>query len=430
MMEKLKTVALALLVMLSLLQSYMLSYSYPQPEQPVTEAEYVKTEMLGSQATLDEMLFPDQIVVHLGNQQHTVLYPLDRQYTEIVNTVKQRNMEGLRKNSVSALGINWEDVRMKRPGVEVRFRDGLPLSVLKRIMQIKGDVPVDNDVITRIWIFAQTDHEVRTILFTDTSNVVYEVTKADYTTKDIEERFVGPVGTQHIPYKLFQSDIYLPQKPFPMMAYTMGVSQLTVDQLKRTFFVDPAVTRNLTERDGSEIYTDSKRGLQLKNEQHWMTYSDPVAPATDNRIDYLGGLLTAVQFINQHGGWNGSYGVQRVPERFLPGSQAYVFRQYFGSFPVINPRHENIGFMKITLQKDIVSGYERSTVSLEPKTMTSKDGSLAGGEILDAKLEQYKKKSQIVSLFPAYRPVITDKAYDLVPMWAVELYTGEYEFLE
>ncbi|SDD85843.1 Two-component signal transduction system YycFG, regulatory protein YycH [Paenibacillus sp. UNCCL117] len=428
MMEKLKTVALTLLVLVSLFQSYLLSYSYPQPEQPVMEAEYVKTEMLGSQASLDDMLFPDQLIVHLGNQQHTVLYPLDRQYTEIMNTVKQRNMEGLRKSPATMLGINWEEVRTKRPGLEVRFRDGLPLGVLQRMIQLKGDIPIDNEVITRIWIFAQTDNEVRTILFTDTANVVYEVTKADYTTKDIEERFVGAVGA-YIPYKLFQTDMYIPTKPFPMNAFTMGYSQLTADQLKRTFFVDPALTRNLMERDGSEIYTDSKRGLQLKNDQHWMTYSDPVAPATDNRIDYVGGLLTAVQFINQHGGWNGTYGVQRVPERFLPGSQAYVFRQYYGSFPIINPRNENIGFMKVTLQKDIVSGYERSTVSLESRDLVRRDASLAGGEALDALLEQYPKRSQIVSLFPAYRPVITEKAFDLVPMWAVELYNGEYEFL-
>ncbi|MNH45145.1 hypothetical protein D3C79_1075150 [compost metagenome] len=55
---------------------------------------------------------------------------------------------------------------------------------------------------------------------------------------------------------------------------------------------------------------------------------------------------------------------------------------------------------------------------------------LAGGEVLDALLQQYKDKSQIVSLFPAYRPVIREKTFELMPMWAVELYNGEYEFLE
>ncbi|WP_372814297.1 YycH family regulatory protein [Paenibacillus sp.] len=429
MMEKLKTAALTLLVMLSLLQSYLLAYSYPQPEQPVIQEEYVKTEMLGTQVSLDEMLFPDHIVVHLGNQQHTVFYPQTEPYTEIFDTVKQRNLEGFRKNNLSALGMNWDDVAAKRPGVEIRFRDGLPLNVLQRIMQIKGDLPPDNDVITRIWIFAQNENEVRTILFTDTTNLIYEATKADFTTKDIEERFLGAVGTA-IPYKPFNGSLYLPQKPIPMTAYTMPYTQLTVDQLKRTFFVDPAVTRNLMERDGSEIYTDSKRGLQLKSEQHWMTYSDPVAPSTDNKIDFLGNLLAAVQFINQHGGWNGTYGVQKVPERLLPGSQSYLFRQYYGAYPLINPRNENFGFIKITLQKDIVSGYERSTLTPEMRSVTRRELELVGGEALDAKLDQYTKKSQIVALFPAYRPVITDKSLELMPVWAMELYDGTYEFLE
>lgn len=121
MMEKLKTAALTLLVMLSLLQSYLLAYSYPQPEQPVIQEEYVKTEMLGTQVSLDEMLFPDHIVVHLGNQQHTVFYPQTEPYTEIFDTVKQRNLEGFRKNNLSALGMNWDDVAAKRPGVEIWF---------------------------------------------------------------------------------------------------------------------------------------------------------------------------------------------------------------------------------------------------------------------------------------------------------------------
>ncbi len=62
--------------------------------------------------------------------------------------------------------------------------------------------------------------------------------------------------------------------------------------------------------------------------------------------------------------------------------------------------------------------------------MTRRELELVGGEALDAKLEQYTKKSQIVALFPAYRPVITDKSLELMPVWAMELYDGTYEFLE
>ncbi|WP_281883333.1 YycH family regulatory protein [Paenibacillus sp. YYML68] len=427
MIEKLKTAALTLLVLLSLVQSYLLAYSYPQPEQPLIQEEYVKPELLGTQATLDDMLFPDHIVIHLGEGQHTVVYAHNSPYAEVLQTVKQRYLEGFRKTNMSSLSINWDEVRNKQPGVELRFRDGLPLTVLQQLLQIKGELPPEHDVITKIWIFAEDSSRVRTLLFTDTYNVVYEA-KADFTTKDIEERFVSAAGS-YMAYKPTLNDMYIPQKSYPMPSYTLGYTLMTVDQLKRTFFVDPALIRNLTERDGSEIYTDSKRGLQLKSGQHWMTYSDPVAPASDNRVNYLGNLLTAVQFINQHGGWNGAYGVQRMPERLLPGNQTYVFRQYYGSYPIVGTRDEQVGYMRITLQKDVVSGYERSTVLPDWKSVKRGEAELPGGELLEAMLQQYSKRLQIVSLFPAYRPFLSDKTMELVPKWAVELYDGTYEFL-
>ncbi|UUZ87289.1 hypothetical protein LJK88_50745 [Paenibacillus sp. P26] len=49
-------------------------------------------------------------------------------------------MTGLRKTTTTALGVNWDEVRNKQQGVEVRFRDGSPLSVIQqeKVMQIKG----------------------------------------------------------------------------------------------------------------------------------------------------------------------------------------------------------------------------------------------------------------------------------------------------
>ncbi|OXM84552.1 YycH family regulatory protein [Paenibacillus rigui] len=427
MIEKLKTAVLVLLVALSLLQTYFLSYNSPKFD-PLVQEEYVKADPIGSQATLEDLLFPNEIVMHMGNQLHTVLYPDTVTYNSVLDNVKQRTLDGFRKTTLATLGLNWDDVRNKQQGIEVRFRDGVPINVLQRVMQLKGELPADNDIITKIWIFAKdTKDEVRTILFTDTASTVYEVQKADISAKDIE-RFVTLEGV--IPYKpMANGDYYLPTKPLSFPAYKLPYTSMSVDQLKRSFFVDPAITRNISERDGSEIYTDSKRGLQLKNDQRWMTYSDPVAPV-DSKVDLRDNLLSAVQFVNQHGGWNGTYVVQKVPQRLLPANQAFIFRQYYGSLPVINQRSDNIGFIKMALQKGVVSSYERSTIIPEPKGVNKRDASLLGGEALDAKLEQYSKKTAVISVFPGYKPVISDQTEELVPTWTVELRDGTYEFLE
>lgn len=428
MIEQLKTAVLTLLIMASLLQSYFLAYSYPKFDPLTPPDEYVKTDMLGDQVSMEEMLFSDQLVLHLGNGQHTVLYPNTQQYNDVLDNVKQRYLEGFRRTNALQLGLNWDEVGSKQQGVEIRFRDGLPMNVLQRVMQLKGDLINESDLITRIWIFAKDANEVRTILFTDTPNTLYEVTRADFTVKDIE-RFVT-VAPNFIPYhKAAAGDFYLPTQPLPMIRYQMGFTQFTVDQLKRTFFVDPSVTRNLTERDGSEIYTDGKRGLQLKNEQHWMTYSDPVAPA-DSRMGILENLLSAVQFINQHGGWNGTYAVQKVPQQLLSNNQPFVFRQYYGSYPIINTDNKNMGFMKISLQKGIVASYERSIMTPDTKEVTRKEDQLAGGEPLEQKLAKFTSTKQVYSVFPGYRPVVGEQTMELVPAWTVELRDGTYEFLE
>ncbi|TBL77440.1 YycH family regulatory protein [Paenibacillus thalictri] len=427
MIEKLKTVVLAILVCLSLVESYYLAYSSPQLE-PLAQEEYVKAEPVGSQAVLEDLLFPDQMVLHLGNQTHTVLYSSTPYYNSIFDIVKQRYIEGFRKLNGASLAVNWDDVRNKQQGVELRFRDGVPFNVLQRIMQFKGDLPIENDLVTRIWIYTkESKDDVRTFFFTDTSSIVYEAIKADFTIKDIE-KFVS-LGETLTPYTMGAGDYYLPTKPLTLPSYKFNFTQYTAEQLKRSFFVDPAITRNLTERDGSEIYTDGKRGLQLKNDQHWMTYSDPVAPV-ESKVELRESLLAAIQFVNQHGGWNGKYTVSKVPQRLLTSNQSFIFRQYYGSYPVINQRTENIGYIKVVLQKGVVSSFERSLIVPDVRTQTVKEMQIAGTEELEPKLAQYPKKFSIYSMYPAYKTVLTDQTLELVPAWAVELRDGSYEFLE
>ncbi|WP_248929297.1 YycH family regulatory protein [Paenibacillus hamazuiensis] len=430
MIEKLKSVTLAVMICLSLVLSYLLAYSYPQLE-PLAQEKYVKADPVGTQAVLEDLLFPDQMVLHLGEQVHTVLYPSTRSFNSILDTVKQRYIEGFRKinTATAVLPVTWDEIRDKQQGVELRFRDGVPFNVLQRVMQIKGELPIDNDVVTRIWIYTkETKDDVRTFFFTDSPGVAYEAIKADFTVKDIE-KFVQ-LGADQTPYTPGPGESYLPTKPLTMPAYKVNFSLMTADQLKRSFFVDPAITRNLTERDGSEIYTDGKRGLQLKNDQHWMAYSDPVAPVETKQPEIRENLLAAIQFVNQHGGWNGQYVVNKVPQRMATTSQSFVFRQYFESLPVINERQENIGFIKIVLQKGVVSSFERSVIVPENRTLSAKDTQIAGGEALGQKLAQYEKRSSVVAIYPAYKPVTDELTLELVPAWAVELRDGSYEFLE
>jgi regulatory protein YycH of two-component signal transduction system YycFG len=296
-------------------------------------------------------------------------------------------------------------------------------------LQIKGDLPVDNDMITRIWIFASDNKEdIRTFFFTESPNVIYEVSKADFTSKDVE-KFVSNFGSIFDLYTSTNGDYYLPTKPVHASVFTFNYTQFTADQLKRSLFVDPSITRNLKERDGSEIYTDAKHGLQISKDQHWFNYSDPVAPV-DSKNDMGVNLQAGVQFVNQHSGWDGKYAISRMPLRQSYSNQYFIYRQYYESFPIINSgKDEGYGTIKLLVQKGVVSGYERSMIIPDLKTVKRSDVELPGIDVLEGKIKSYAKASSIVSVFPAYKPMIKDDTFVLYPIWAVELSDGMFDYL-
>ncbi|WP_135554581.1 YycH family regulatory protein [Paenibacillus cymbidii] len=428
MMEKFKSFALTALVVASLVQSYFLAYSSPKFDM-VTPTDYVETQLSGTQAELEEVLFPEEIVLHFGAKKHTLL-PVNHQFYHMIfdDFIRKRSFEGLRKTGLIGSTVNWEDVRNNQPGFEVRFKEGIPLHALQSIVPIKEDVPLDNDLITRIWMYMNPGkEEVKTFFFTDNPQIMYEAVKADVTAKDVE-KYVG-LGAYLPTYHSDNGDYYLPDDPITAIAVKMAYTQFTSEQLKRSLFVDPEMTRFLLERDGTQIYTDGKKGLQIRGDQHWLSYTDPIFTSVESRSDSRENLVSAIQYINQHGGWNGTFLYSRLTPKTAVGTQTFLFRQYVDSMPIINAYPSQFGYIKVSLQKGVVSSYERSLINLDGKGAAKTDVTLPGGKALDDMLLAYGKRFNVVAVFPAYQASVIDQTVELMPRWAVELRDGTYDFL-
>jgi regulatory protein YycH of two-component signal transduction system YycFG len=320
--------------------------------------------------------------------------------------------------------LDWEEIRNKQAGVEVRFqRGGVPFSILKSVFQLRGDLPLDTEGVNRIWIYVNRDiEEVRTFFQTDYNN--YEA-RADLNNKNIEQ-MVG-FGELLVTFHM-KDDYYLPDQPLEVAKYKIAVNTMPIDQLQKTLFVDPRNMRNYRKNDGSEIYTDGKRGLQVRPDQLWMSYTDPI-PVVDSRNDVRENLNAAVQFINQNGGWNGSFMAKSLTQSQLIGRQQFTFRQYYDSFPIISDRSDNFGLIRTVLQNRVVANYERSMMMLDNTNVERSLKTIEGGKTLDDMLNAYSRKNLIVSVTPAYQPVVRDKFMELNPVWAVELRDGTYDIL-
>jgi regulatory protein YycH of two-component signal transduction system YycFG len=369
-------------------------------------------------------------VIHTGKQGYHVLYPDQPDYTYIFDNLKQTTFDGMRRLNMVLAPIDWDKQRESREGLEVRFQHGMPVSVLQSVLQIKGDLPPDSDLINSLWISIKENREEALIYFrTNMTGVVYEAPKTNLSVGDVEK--LVQRGETIPAYHTYNGDYYLPNEPLATAAYEIPYTIYTAEQLKKSLFVDPGLTRNLTERDGSEIYTDGKRGLQIRNEQRWMNYSDPAAPV-DNRTDLLEYLNVAVQFINQHGGWNGAFLLGGISQKTASTGtgQPFVFHRYYQTFPIENLQDMYFGRIQVMLRRGIISNYERSIIVPDSKSATKTDEVLVGGTLLDRLVEEAAKRRTIQTVYPVYRSEIGEDTILLTPAWLVAFWDGTKEYLD
>ncbi|WJH36202.1 two-component system activity regulator YycH [Paenibacillus sp. CC-CFT747] len=364
MRERLKSAVLFVLVGASLIQSYVLAYGTPKFEL-VNQTDYIPTELTGTQANVEDVVYPEQIVVHSGNKKHTVL-PIQMSFYHIIYNefLQQRRFEGFHRTNTFGSSLNMEAIRNDSPGLEIKFREAVPLSVLQRVMEIKEEAPIENDYIAKIWIYIDKNKdEVKALFFSESNLVVYEAVKADLDAAKIQT-FVN-FGEYQPSYHTEVGDYYLPDEPVEAMQYKMPYTELTADKLKRSLFADPAMVSLLQEKNDTQFYTDAKRGLQMKSAQHWLAFTDPVSAPVNSKNDVKENMLSAISFINQHEGWNGNYLYSELSPKQGTGPQTIVFRQYIDNYPIINTKQDLFGYIKVVLNKGIVSNYERSTILMD-----------------------------------------------------------------
>ncbi|BBH23417.1 hypothetical protein Back11_47620 [Paenibacillus baekrokdamisoli] len=425
-MEKLKTGLLAALVILSLVQSYLLAYSMPGLGATISSAQDLINpgEPIGQEEKVENVIFPEDMVLHLGKGKHTVLYPATNFYNLIYGKIQSREFKGFQRNSLSI--VDWNAVRNNDLGVELRFGQGVPAELLSKALKLEGAQLMQDDVISRIWIFKNSDHdEVRTYFFSNDGITIYESVRADLTAQDVQ-MYVG-YGEFQVQYQLVGDDIYLPLGPVEGLQSTVGYALYSPDQMQHNLFFDPGVTRTISDRSGSQIYTDGKRGLQIEQNGKWMSYTDPVAGQglKDNEIE---NVYAAISFINQHGGWDGLH--RFIHFDTLEDSQMVRFQQYYGSYPLVSIQSFMFGQMKLRLQQGVVSEYERSLLTLQNRAESKEILWLPGGDLLKKTFNNYARRSEVTAVYPALLVAPADKnRLKLKPIWAVRLRDGSQEML-
>lgn len=426
MKEKIKTTVLIGLVVISLLQSYLLAYSMPGLGVTVrSDQDYVITEPIGTAKSVESVIFPEELFIHLGGNKHTVIYPGTQFYEMILNQrIQGREFKGFQRSPADVL--NWESIRKNDIGIELRFNNGIPVELLQKLLKLEGDLLFLNETIDRIWIFKTTGtEEIRTFFFSIDGKMVYESVRADLTVRDVQD-YVG-FGQFQPMYTMTADGLYIPDGPIQSTEMIFPYETYSPDLMQRSLFFDPSTTNSLEHRSGSQIYTDGKRGLQVEQNGKWISYTDPSAPQIAENL-LSDNVYKSVDFVNQNGGWDGVHRFVNV----APGGEGkYIrFKQYVEQYPVIETPPFRYGYMNLTLQQGVVTEYSRSLITLGAQTEARNVRWLPGGESLQQSLKNYGKRSEVEHLFPAMQALpIDDSQLRFTPVWAVRLTDGTEEIL-
>lgn len=426
MKERLKTALLLVLVLSSLVQSYFLIYRLPGSGSVVkSENSYIKTEDMGPEAKGENLIYPKKMIIHLGEDKHTVFYPGQMFYDLVNNRLKGRTFESFQRRTLN--NMDWSKLRASSKGIELSFGSGIPVTLLQKVMQITPDSLFEGESIHKMWLYSiEGEPKVHALFFSTEGDVVYEAAQADLTVQDIHQ--LVDFGLDWVPYTMQEgTSFYMPEKPVDMVSLEMPIGMYTVEQMQRSLFFDPSITRNIRERDGSEIYTDSKRSLQVDQGQNWMSYTDPAAPPSGESSPGKD-VLSAIDFVNQHGGWNGSYRLSQSEDN--EDRTLVEFQQYHRGYPILNTLGFNYGIMKLELQKGTVTSYERSLLYVKTEEQKKKIVKLPAGDGLREKLDKLPDGMKIVDLEPAYLPFVNENGLRLKPVWAVQLQNGSMQVLE
>ncbi|CAM4301024.1 YycH family regulatory protein [Paenibacillus tarimensis] len=420
MMERVKTTALIILVVLSLIQSYFLAYSFPNLGARVkVEQEYVQTETMGQKQRVEHVIFPEDIVLHAGGNRHTLLYPNTVTFNEIMKRFEEVEFSGFLRHTADS--YDWAKASTEGIGAELRFGSGVPVSLLQKFYDLDGDFLFLGDTIERIWVMKRPNQDtVETFFFSSDGKTVYESVREVLTLQDVQE--FASYGSYLPSYQLWRGSVYLPETAVETIESSFGYTAYSPEQMQRNLFFDPEKTRNLEDWNGSQIYTDGKRGLQLGSGGTWMVYTDPVAPL-DSPNDLGENMLAGLQFVNDHGGWDGRhrYVVPADPD----DGRIILFQQYYDRYPVLGSEDFEYGHIRLVVQQGVVSEFERSLLTRGERSGRTTERWLPGSGSVIEELERYPRHREVVAVFPAQQVTPTDEGeLHFAPVWAVRLSDG------
>jgi regulatory protein YycH of two-component signal transduction system YycFG len=431
--ERVKTVLLNVLVLTSFILSTMLWNNQPRLE-PIEPAKYVESKPV-HEKQLEELVTPESVIFHYGDQRHTRAFSTDAHYRLIKEEMAKWIFFDFLYYPLTE--EKWEELTRKDLGLEIQFRATVPMSVLNQLFTFRDEKYEQLKGIDRLWLYYEEKEDLVYALFISGEEEQVLRARTAISAKDLRESYLPagkpmpeqilkvvknrralPTVGQETP---FWHVYYLPKDQLRMQQFLYNYLPITEDELIEAYFLDRTLVRQIKERDNTTIFTDGSRSIQLRPDQQLITYTDPAYHQGTRDISEEEKLKGAVSFINKHLGWTDDFHFETIRKSYNE-KDLITFRQYVGAYPLVSSDGFQLDTITITSEAGQVVTMSRSLLDLD-KFIDHKEWVIMSGPELfqTVRSSQLADTSEITDAYLAYQAKVHQGYVELTPVWVVEL---------
>ncbi|MGM0688593.1 MAG: two-component system activity regulator YycH [Bacillota bacterium] len=304
MIEKIKSILLLFLVVLSLLLTYQLWYGQ-KPAQLIAE-EVFERIIVEKPRPLEEVVTPLEIVVTI-EEGYYIFRNGDPHYNQLWN-ITSKLLQEANKPSDTINDMLAEDALNL---LTYHLKPELPLGAGAPWLSESASAMVSEinlySLEENLWLelSGPADGTVLYVQLTPENVEIFNSLLVDITTENqmIYTILSDDLLSAVLEYELnISAPIYVPLDTVKMNRVILKPEEIDRDLILKTFFVDHNLARIIEEKDGGLIYTDGNRGLRLTDTG--FEYSSPGLEEGQVTLSYTEAMISSSSLISYHGGWH------------------------------------------------------------------------------------------------------------------------------
>lgn len=422
MIEKMKSIFLTILVILSLVLTATINL-YDFNKNSASLSEYYPQILLGETRDMEQLIMPCEIYVHQPTGIHTLLRKGNNHYKIIYNEIKKFNFFS---PVLVAEEIDWYQLRNNRAGIELVFANPQDADLLRLIFE-QTTRTLNLQAVDRILFSVNENMDVEAYFISDKNDRVYMARTINtvpmldtyLATLADEPTYIYQLAGEEFQGKWVERGYYLPEQKLVIDRLTIANLNLTENNIIQMIFSVPSSVRTAYSPDkrDSKLYTDGISSLDYNNLTKVFVYNHPIIDEQKG-LSVDRDLAVTTKFINQHGGWDGDYLLTGVNKKFDDARIAFTFTMCVDGIPLYT-KSDTYGTIN-TEANVIVGNYHRSTFFVD-KIVTNKPLVISSEELMTKLAEQNITKDQIKNIQLVYNPRPVKNSVNLDPCWLVDL---------